>query len=47
MPSLYAHAGGLEARPDRFTRELGFTHLTAVHRGLNITEEQRQRFVAL
>ena len=33
--------------PDRFTRELGFAHLIAVHRGLKITEEQRQRFVEL
>ena len=33
--------------PDRFTRELGFAHLIAVHRGLAITEEQRQRFVEL
>src|SRR5215213_7968563 len=33
--------------PDRFTKELGFSHLIAVHRGLRITEEQRQRFVAL
>ena len=33
--------------PDRFTRELGFAHLIAVHRGLHITEEQRQRFVDL
>lgn len=33
--------------PDRFTRELGFGHLIAVHRHLNITEEQRQRFVEL
>jgi hemoglobin len=33
---------------DRFSRELGgFTHLIEVHRGLNITEEQRARFVAL
>ena len=32
---------------DRFTRELGFPHLIAVHRGLRITEEQRQRFVDL
>ena len=32
---------------DRFTRELGFPHLIAVHRGLRITEEQRQRFVVL
>ncbi len=33
--------------PDRFTRELGFPHLIAVHRGLHITEEQRLRFVEL
>jgi hemoglobin len=33
--------------PDRFSRELGFAHLIAVHRGLHITEEQRQRFVEL
>jgi hemoglobin len=32
---------------DRFTRELGFDHLIDVHRGLQITEEQRQRFVEL
>jgi hemoglobin len=33
--------------PDRFTRELGFDHLIAVHRHLQISEEQRQRFVTL
>jgi hemoglobin len=33
--------------PDRFSRELGFEHLIAVHRGLRITEEQRRRFVEL
>ena len=33
--------------PDRFTRELGFAHLINVHRHLQITEEQRQRFVEL
>jgi hemoglobin len=33
--------------PARFTEELGFDHLIAVHRGLQITEEQRQRFVEL
>jgi hemoglobin len=33
--------------PDRFSRELGFTHLIDVHRGLRITEEQRERFVEL
>ena len=33
--------------PDRFSRELGFAHLIAVHRGLRIDEEQRKRFVEL
>ena len=33
--------------PDRFSTEIGFAHLIAVHRGLKITEEQRQRFVDL
>jgi hemoglobin len=33
--------------PDRFTKELGFDHLIDVHRGLQITEEQRTRFVDL
>ena len=33
--------------PDRFSEELGFRHLIDVHRGLRITEEQRQRFVDL
>jgi hemoglobin len=33
--------------PDRFSKELGFGHLIDVHRGLHITEEQRQRFVDL
>ena len=33
--------------PDRFSRELGFWHLISVHRGLKITESQRQRFVEL
>jgi hemoglobin len=33
--------------PDRFSRELGFAHLIDVHRGLKITEAQRQRFVEL
>jgi hemoglobin len=34
-------------RPDRFSRELGFGHLIAVHRHLKISEEQRRRFVEL
>jgi hemoglobin len=33
--------------PDTFTRELGFRHLIDIHRGLRITEVQRQRFVEL
>ncbi len=33
--------------PDRFSRELGFRHLIDVHRGLHISEAQRERFVAL
>jgi hemoglobin len=33
--------------PDTFTRELGFRHLIDIHRGLRITEAQRQRFVEL
>lgn len=33
--------------PDRFSRELGFAHIISVHRGLQITEEQRRRFVDL
>lgn len=33
--------------PDRFTRRLGFRHIIDVHRGLKITDEQRERFVAL
>jgi hemoglobin len=33
--------------PDRFTRQVGFQHIIDVHRHLNITDEQRERFVAL
>jgi hemoglobin len=33
--------------PGRFTRELGFQHIINVHRHLNISDEQRERFVAL
>lgn len=33
--------------PDRFTRELGFEYLIRVHRHLEITDEQRQRFADL
>jgi hemoglobin len=33
--------------PDRFSRELGFEYLINVHRGLEITEEERQRFAEL
>jgi hemoglobin len=33
--------------PGRFTRRLGFQHIIDVHRHLKITDEQRERFVAL
>ncbi|WP_063040625.1 group II truncated hemoglobin [Nocardia pseudovaccinii] len=33
--------------PDRFTRNLGFDYIIAVHRGLEITDEQRARFAQL
>jgi hemoglobin len=33
--------------PDRFTRELGFRYIIDVHRHLRISDEQKQRFVAL
>jgi hemoglobin len=31
--------------PDRFTRELGFRYLIDVHRGLEISDAERERFV--
>jgi hemoglobin len=33
--------------PQRFSRELGFQYIIDVHRNLEITDEQRERFVAL
>jgi hemoglobin len=33
--------------PDRFTADLGFQHIIDVHRHLEITDEERERFVAL
>jgi hemoglobin len=33
--------------PEQFTRELGFQHIINVHRHLKITDEQRERFVAV
>jgi hemoglobin len=33
--------------PDRFTRELGFRYIIDVHRHRNITDQQRDRFVAV
>ncbi|MBL7254334.1 group II truncated hemoglobin [Paractinoplanes lichenicola] len=33
--------------PDRFTTQLSFQHIIDVHRHLKITDEQRERFVAL
>ncbi|WP_433782836.1 group II truncated hemoglobin [Actinomycetospora sp. CA-101289] len=47
VPHLTAFTAESFGGPDRFSRELGFAHLIAVHRGLRITEEQRQRFVEL
>jgi hemoglobin len=32
--------------PDRFTRELGFQYLIDKHRHLEITDEQRERFIS-
>jgi hemoglobin len=32
--------------PDRFSRELGFQYLIDLHRHLNITDEQRDRFIS-
>jgi hemoglobin len=33
--------------PPRFTNELGFQYIIDVHRNLEITDEQRERFVAV
>ena len=33
--------------PERFTRQLGFQYIIDMHRHLNITDAQRERFVAL
>jgi hemoglobin len=33
--------------PDRFTADVGFEHIIDVHRRLEITDEERERFVAL
>lgn len=50
-PEHVDHLTAFEAEsfggPDDFTRQLGFAHLIDVHRGLEITETQRQRFVEL
>ena len=50
-PEHVDHLTAFEAEsfggPDDFTRQLGFAHLIQVHRGLRITEPQRQRFVEL
>ena len=47
VPHLTAFTAESFGGPDRFTRELGFDHLVSVHRGLQITDEQRERFAAL
>jgi hemoglobin len=50
-PEHVDHLTAFEAEsfggPDDFTRQLGFAHLIDVHRGLNIAETQRRRFVEL
>jgi hemoglobin len=50
-PDHVDHLAAFEAEsfggPDDFTTQLGFAHLIDVHRGLMITEQQRQRFVDL
>jgi hemoglobin len=50
-PEHVDHLTAFEAEsfggPDDFTRQLGFAHLIQVHRGLRISEPQRQRFVEL
>jgi hemoglobin len=51
-PEHVAHLTAFTAEsfggPDVFSREMGgFLHLIAVHRGLKIAEEQRERFVEL
>jgi hemoglobin len=47
VPHLTAFTAESFGGADRFSRELGFAHLIAVHRGLRIAEAQRERFVAL
>jgi hemoglobin len=48
VPVLTAFEAETFGGPDTFTRELGgFQRLINIHRHLNITEEQRQRFVDL
>lgn len=44
---LTAFTGESFGGPDTFTKELGFQYIIDVHRGLKITEEERQRFVRL
>lgn len=50
-PDHVDHLTAFEAEsfggPDDFSRQLGFAHLIDVHRGLKISEEQRERFVEL
>jgi hemoglobin len=44
---LTAFTGESFGGPDRFTREVGFQHIINVHRHLKITDDQRERFIAL
>ncbi|WP_026416810.1 group II truncated hemoglobin [Actinomadura oligospora] len=47
VPNLTLFTAESFGGPDRFTRELGFDYMIRVHRGLRITDEQRQRFADL
>ena len=48
IPVLTAFESEAFGGPDRFTKEMGgFQRLIDVHRHLNISEEQRQRFIEL
>ncbi|WP_346101347.1 hypothetical protein [Nonomuraea maheshkhaliensis] len=47
VPNLTSFTAESFGGPDRFTCGPGFGHIVKVHRGLRITEAQRQRFVEL
>jgi hemoglobin len=51
VPTHVAHLTWFTAEsfggPDRFTRNVGFPHLIDIHRQLQITDEERERFITL